>query len=92
MRARLEALRARALMFTLCCSGLRREEVTALEAAEVLGGPQPSEAEVHGKGIGSGRPFWIPRRSRPSGLVNTRGPVDTRKWVFVSHWQSSSAR
>jgi site-specific recombinase XerD len=48
--ARLVALRARALILTLYCSGLRREEATALETAEVLRAAQPGEADVRGKG------------------------------------------
>jgi integrase len=48
--ASLDGLRARALILTLYCSGLRREEVTALETAEVLGGAVPGAADVRGKG------------------------------------------
>jgi integrase len=84
--AHLEALRARALILTLNRSGLRREEVTALETAEVLGGTLPGEADVPGKVIENGRSSWMPRRWMPSrAYVNARGPGDTRKWVFVSH-------
>jgi hypothetical protein len=47
--ARLEALRARALVLTLWSSGLRREEATKLEVAEMLFGAEPGEADVRGK-------------------------------------------
>jgi site-specific recombinase XerD len=40
----------RALILRLYCSGLRREEVTALEITEVLHGTQPGEADIRGKG------------------------------------------
>ena len=46
--ARLEALRARALVLTLYCSGLRREEATALETVDVLGSIEPGEADIRG--------------------------------------------
>jgi hypothetical protein len=68
--AHLEALRARALMLTLYCSGLRREEVTALETAEVLGGPLPGEADVRGKGDRE-RSVFLPRRWMPFALMST---------------------
>jgi site-specific recombinase XerD len=84
--AHLEALRSRALVLTLYCSGLRREEVTALETAEVLGGAQPGEADVRGKGDRE-RTVFLDAAALDAirAYVNARRPGDTRKWVFVSH-------
>jgi integrase len=84
--AHLEALRARALILALYCSGLRREEVTALETAEVLGGAQPGEADVRGKGDRE-RTVFLDATALDAirAYVNARGPGDTRRWVFVSH-------
>jgi site-specific recombinase XerD len=74
------------LVLTLYCSGLRREEVTALERAEVLGGAQPGEADVRGKGDRE-RTIFLDAAALDAirAYVNARGPGDTRKWVFVSH-------
>jgi site-specific recombinase XerD len=84
--AHLEALRARALILTLYCSGLRREEVTALETAEVLAGALPGEADVRGKGDRE-RTVFLDAAALDAirAYVNARGPGDARKWVFVSH-------
>ncbi len=84
--ARLDALRARALVLTLYCSGLRREEATALETAEVLNNSQPGEADVRGKGDRE-RTIFLDGAALDAirAYVNERGPGDTRRWVFVSH-------
>jgi integrase len=84
--AHLEALRARALVLTLYCSGLRREEVTALETAEVLGGAEPGEADVRGKGDRE-RTVFLDAAALEAirSYVQARGPADNRPWVFVSH-------
>lgn len=65
--AELEALRARALVLTFYCSGLRSEEATALETSEVLGGTQPGEADVRGKGGRAGA--WPGRADRGVALT-----------------------
>jgi integrase len=78
--AQLGALRARALVLTLYCSGLRREEVTALETAEVLGGTQAGEADVRGKGDRERTVFLDPAAVEAiRDYVNARGARDTRK-------------
>jgi integrase len=84
--ARLDALRARALVLTLYCSGLRREEATALETAEVLRGTQPGEADVRGKGDRE-RTVFLDAASLQAiqRYVEARGSGDRRRWVFVSH-------
>jgi site-specific recombinase XerD len=84
--AHLEALRTRALILTLYCSGLRREEVTALETAEALGGAMPGEADVRGKSVRE-RTVFLDAAALDAirAYVNARGPGDARKWVFVSH-------
>lgn len=84
--ARLEALRARALVLTLYCSGLRREEATALESAEVLRGSPPGEADIRGKGDRERTIFLDPAALKAiREYVEARGPGDSRRWVFVSH-------
>jgi integrase len=84
--AHLEALRARALILTLYCSGLRREEVTALEIAEVLAGSLPGEADGRGKGDRE-RTVFLDAAALDAirAYVKARGPADNRRWVFVSH-------
>ncbi len=72
--ATLDALRARALLLTLYCSGLRREEAAALESAEVLRGEQPGEADIRGKGDRARTIFWI--RLRPRRSVSTSRHAD----------------
>src|SRR5205085_527795 len=66
--------------------GLRREEVTALETAEVLRGAEPGEADVRGKGDRE-RTIFLDATALEAirAYVNARGPGDTRPWVFVSH-------
>jgi integrase len=84
--ARLDALRARALVLTLYCSGMRREEATALESAEVLRGVQPGEADIRGKGDRERTIFLDPSAlAAIREYVEARGPGDNRRWVFVSH-------
>jgi integrase len=84
--ARLDALRARALVLTLYCSGLRREEATALETAEVLRGTHPGEADIRGKGDRERTIFLDPAAvAAIREYVEARGPGDGRRWVFVSH-------
>jgi hypothetical protein len=72
----LDGLRARALILTLYCSGLRREEVTALETAEVLGGAVPGEADVRGKGDRE-RTVFLDAAALDGirAYVNARGPT-----------------
>jgi integrase len=84
--ARLDVLRGKALVLTLYCSGLRREEVTALETAEVLHGIEPGEADVRGKGDRE-RTVFLDAAALDAirAYVDARGPGDTRRWVFVSH-------
>ena len=84
--ARLEALRARALVLTLYSSGLRREEATKLEIAEVLHGAEPGEADVRGKGDRE-RTIFLDEAALEAirRYVEARGPGDTRRYVFVSH-------
>jgi site-specific recombinase XerD len=84
--AHLEALRARALILTLYCSGLRREEVTALETIDVLGRDRPGETDVRGKGDRE-RTIFLDTAALEAirAYINGRGPGDTRRWVFVSH-------
>jgi hypothetical protein len=57
-------------VLTLYCSGLRREEVTALETAEVLAGAQPGEADVRGKGDRDAPSSCMPRRWIRSALMS----------------------
>ena len=84
--AHLEALRARALVLTLYCSGLRREEATALESAEVLAATQPGEADVRGKGDRERTVFLDAAALKAiRAYVDARSPADSRRWVFVSH-------
>jgi site-specific recombinase XerD len=84
--ARLDALRARALVLTLYCSGVRREEATALETAEVLRGSHPGEADVRGKGDRVWTVFLDAAALEAiRAYINARGTGDMRKWVFVSH-------
>lgn len=74
------------LVLMLYCSGLRREESTALETAEVLSGIQPGEADVRGKGDRE-RTIFLDAAALDAirAYLNARGPGDTRKWLFVSH-------
>jgi integrase len=84
--ARLVALRAKALVLTVYCSGVRREEVTALLTAEVLRAAQPGEADVRGKGDRERTIFLDPPAvDAIRQYVRARGPLDMRPWVFVSH-------
>jgi len=84
--ARLVALRGRALLLTLYCSGLRRDEVTALQTTEVLRGRPPGEADVRGKGERERTIFLDPTAlDAIRQYIRARGPGDTRPWVFVSH-------
>ncbi|MDQ6669673.1 MAG: tyrosine-type recombinase/integrase [Chloroflexota bacterium] len=84
--ARLEALRARALVLTLYCSGIRREEATALESAEVLRGTEPGEADIRGKGDRQ-RTIFLDGTAVGAirSYLDARGAGDNRRWVFVSH-------
>jgi len=84
--AHLEALRARALVLTLYCSGLRREEVTALETSEVLGGAEPGEADVRGKGDRE-RTIFLDAAALEAIRLHCKpaGRPTPRPWVFVSH-------
>ena len=84
--ARLEGLRARALVLTLYCSGLRREEATALGIVDVLGGIEPGEADIRGKGDRE-RTIFLDAAAVDAiaDYVEARGPGDQRRWVFVSH-------
>jgi integrase len=84
--ARLLALRARALVLTLYCSGLRRDEVTALQTVEVLRGATPGEADVRGKGDRERTVFLDPAAlDAIRQYLRARGVGDSRPWVFVSH-------
>ena len=84
--ARLEALRARALVLTLYCSGLRREEATALETVDVMGSLEPGEADIRGKGDRE-RTIFLDAAAVAAiaEYVEARGAGDQRRWVFVSH-------
>ena len=84
--ARLEALRARAMVLTLYCSGLRREEATALETVDVLGSIEPGEADIRGKGDRE-RTIFLDAAAIDAiaDYVEARGAGDQRRWVFVSH-------
>jgi integrase len=74
----LEALRARALVLTLYCSGLRRTEMATLEIGEVLGGPEPGEADVRGNGDRERTVFLDPATLEViRAYVNARGVADT---------------
>ena len=84
--ARLIALRDRALVLTLYGSGLPRDEVTALQIAEVLRGARPGEADVRGKGDRERTVFLDPTAvAAIRDYIRARGPSDRRPWVFVSH-------
>jgi integrase len=84
--ARLIALRDRALVLTLYCSGLRREEATALQTADLLRSAQPGEADFRGKGDRERTIILDPAALRAvRDYIRARGPGDRRPWVFVSH-------
>lgn len=73
-------------MLTLYCCGLRRDEATALESAEVLRGQRTGEADIRGKGDRERTIFLDPAAlSAIRAYVDARGPVDNRRWVLVSH-------
>jgi site-specific recombinase XerD len=73
-------------VLTLYCSGMRREEATVLESAEVLRGAEPGEADIRGKGDRE-RTIFLDRAAVDAIrlYVDARGAGDTRRWVFVSH-------
>ena len=64
--ARLEALRAQALVLTLYCSGLRREEVTALKQSRFLAALSLAKPTSAARVTASEPSFWTRRPWRPS--------------------------
>jgi integrase len=86
--ARLDALRARALVLTLYGTGVRREEATKLRVGDVLHGEVPGEADIRGKGDRERTVFFD-----DAALAAIRAYVEERRraerrpspYLFASH-------